>query len=560
MKKALIISLIIVLAGAAAWYFMKGKGGSNAAFAEHIPANSSVIVSVNLASIAQKADLKSLSEMDLFKDAMQNDGVDEANKALVKSLMEDPQSSGIDFKTNPTLFVENADGQTSMGILMKIADATQYEEMMKKVMKDAKGNTIGSNSYLQEEGEKTVAIWNADMALIYSGAKRKTAAITADSILNGEIRSMKSNAIYTSLKTNDDVFVLIQNGQMYGLDKDNGPFGDLDFPKEAYSAIHANFENGKITIENEALYGNKEDAERMNFQGDKLDQNLMSYVAASEPLFATQASVNMEKLFSFLLSSKEISKSFGEIAENLSVQRKDLMNLLNGDMALAFTNLKMVTKEVDFFGSKISREMPDISAALYLGIADKELFQKLMAKSGMPKEGGLYKFDFPYVSFRLAETEKGIVIGMSDGDMSKLAEAKQMSDGQFDNIKAYAGEDRGFGYLNANVSTWPAEMQSLMKKQMGEEYQMIETVSSAFDHMHTEALTDQKGKTTIYMRDASKNALTQLLEMGNSLNKLIKEQNKAREAAMEEYKRMMEEEGMMEEDVMVEEEDLEMAE
>lgn len=559
MKKALIISVIIVLAAASVWYFMKGKGGSNSAFAEHIPANSTVIVSVNLASIAQKADLKSLGEMDLIKDAMNNEDASEADRALMKSLMEDPKSSGIDFKANPTVFVQGANGNTSVGVLLKLSDAAKYEDMMKKVMKDAKSNTIGSNTYLQEEGDNTVAMWNKDMAVIYTGAKRKTVALTADSILNGEISSMKTSTVYNGLETNDDVFVLVQNSQMYGLDQ-SGPLSDLDFPKEAYSVIHANFENGKISIENEAIYGNKEDAERMNFQGDKLDKNLMGYVAATKPLLATQVSIDMEKLFAFLMTSQDISKSFGEIAENLSVPRKDLMNLFSGDIAIAFTDFKMVSKEVEFFGSKMTREMPDISAAMYLGIADQELFEKLMTKSGIPKVDGLYKFDFPFISFRIAETEKGIVIGLSDGDMTKLAETKQMSDGKFDNIKAYSEDERGFGYINANVSTWPEEMQAMMKKQMGEEYAMIETVSSAFDHMHSAALTDQKGKTTIYMRDASKNALTQLIEMANKLSKVVKERNAARQQAIEEMQRMMEDEGMMEEDVVYDEEEMEMAE
>ncbi|TNE79106.1 MAG: DUF4836 family protein [Bacteroidetes bacterium] len=558
MKKVLIIVVIIALAGLGAWYFMTKKGGSSSEFASHIPSNSNVVLSFNIASMAQKADLKSLTSLDMFKDVMNNEDVSEDDKALMKSILDDPKSTGIDFKANPTFFVQDLNGKSSTGLLLKLSDAASYEATMKKVMKDAKSNTIGSNTYLQEEGEKTVAMWNSSMALIYTGAKRKTAALTADSILNGDIASMKSSKAYSSLQSNDDIFALIQSGQMYGMDR-NSPLAEIDFPKNAFSTFRANFENGKITIKTENIYDNKEDAERMNFQGKGLDKNLIGMVASGKPIMATQMSFDVKKLLTFLMTSKDISNSLSEISEEFGASRKDLLEFLNGDIALAFTDFKLVSKEIEFFGSKMKREVPDIKGAMYFGINNKELLQKIIAKSKMKMEGGIYKSENPFLSYYLVETENGVVIGFSENDLSKVADTKQMSDGEFENIKSYTGDKRGFAYINANITTWPTEMQELIKMQLGEDFKIMEAITSPFDYLHGGAITDQKGESTIYMRDASKNALTQLVEMMNKVSQLVKERNEARQKAMEEMRQMYEDEEMYEDDVVYEMEEAETA-
>lgn len=550
MKKAIVILLVLVIAVAGVWYFMNRQGGSSNSLSKHIPVNSQMVFSVNLMSIAQKADLTKYKDSEAIQDLLKN--MDSTLSKLIKEAIDNPENTGIDFRSNPTIFLSNQ-GKPEMGFVLKLQDSKKFEDIIKKVAdKDLKVQTIGTNNYFNEEGDKKVVMWNNETFLFLLNRTSKTAVAKADSLINGTANSIKDNKFFDASKMNSDFSWYMNYHEMVANQPEFAmrPIKELNIPTKFHLMFGIDFNNGKIEMSSNTIYENKEDKEKMaSMRGGKLEQNLLGFVAAESPIAAIQAKMNYEALFDFLMDSKQIADGLGGMSEELGVTRGELRDLLNGDIAIAFTGIEKQEVTTEFMDNVFTSEKTVPHAALYLGLKDKNVWNKLINKSGLQKENGMFRIPiFGQIELKLVETEAGVVIAVGGAEVEKLAKEGKMSEGKFERLdKLKNGTDNSLTYMNFNVQTWPDSMKSFMKKEMREFYGNFEIIMKPFDYAYGTAISPTNGVFTMVMSDEKANSLNQILDMSNTMYLKMKKEREERMKAYEEMMRQYENEGFEEE-------------
>lgn len=222
-----------------------------------IPADSDAIVMINVKSIAEKADLAESKMLQLAKENV-SIVVNPKDKDKADALIDDPASTGIDFREPACLF-HRPDG--CYGLVLKLADKDDFEEFLQML----RANNVVSKAV--ERDDVMCCKLLGEICLLYD---KRAALLYANSMLQSGERDMKSalalmkqdkDKSYSTTYTFDthiegkDIVVLTNNArrsieELMPKGK-QWPFfcllGDMS------SVVTANFDNGKVAIEAELL-------------------------------------------------------------------------------------------------------------------------------------------------------------------------------------------------------------------------------------------------------------------------------------------------------------------
>ena len=129
-----------------------------------IPKDAAIAIHINASSLSSKLSWKKIQSTEWFKNAQQNE-----NDSLQKKLMDDPEQSGIDIKSDFAFFLKK---QGSGGYLVfegKLKDAVAFESMVKKLHRNAEVKKDGNISYVKQEGTDLLS-WTSSKFIFMSDA------------------------------------------------------------------------------------------------------------------------------------------------------------------------------------------------------------------------------------------------------------------------------------------------------------------------------------------------------------------------------------------------------
>lgn len=377
MKQTKLILIAAILVSTLFWSCKDSTELTNA-----IPTDAVVVIHVDTKSLLTKADYKPLDNK-LIKEAFEkekNKG-SERNKAMTEKMEEflkNPNSSGIDLIHDCYMYV----GNTSMGIIWGMKDATKFKEVLTKTFE------VPTEMIKEEDGISTIDLsgmakvgWTKDKILIITapasamygfgqGNQPDMMELLKKQLKQTDKESINSNKTFTEfVKEKKDISVFYSYNNVAGLWSgitsqmmgyyDNQSTTDLsnmlgkfsDQFKGVNAAGFVSFEKGEIVAENKFYYDTPEAEKRFTELAGKLTHELkgdhMKFLI-EKPLFMAAMGINGGGIYNYL-TDLGLMQFFENIAgsnlNEMGVDLKSLISNVEGDITVTISEIKTVMKK-----------------------------------------------------------------------------------------------------------------------------------------------------------------------------------------------------------------------
>ena len=251
-----------------------------------IPTDASTVVRLNGASITSKADWNDLIKADWFRreKQMNTDSFD-------KQLMEHPEQSGIELKSDFIYFTHKKDFTTYSVFEGKLKNASDFEKLLKEKNPERKVEDAGSFNYMLVDNSDFVS-WTSSK-FIYVGGQQmmgQTPTVSVDS-LKAYAKSIYDLKKENSIESNENYAALMkEEGDIHFWSVSADALSDIQFgpvPLIAASAMMQgsvtdgtiNFENGKVVIKSKQYLNQTLSNLISKYDAKPLTADLLNHVA-----------------------------------------------------------------------------------------------------------------------------------------------------------------------------------------------------------------------------------------------------------------------------------------
>lgn len=537
MKKTFLVLAALALVGVGAWYFIQ-KAGSSTRLSAFVPAESDLVINLDLVSLFKKADLANAEKRTLVQALIEKHG-DTASRNVLAQLLGDPGSSGIRFNDQAFLFFRNTNTKNinNAGLLLGIKSIEDFENMLRK---------IDPNAKIQKEGDITfwampagsVLMWDSKTALLYKGPDVNANLLNARSILAKETPTLKENKLFKKAYVKGhDIHAYVNYGNL--ISRTPGASNIMSLEGGMAYGAGFSFVDGEVKVENKVAFESSKDARWMDMYRQTSAGHSLDYTLNEVPLMAVQVQVNTEKLYEVLMQSTSTKEALEEMATELQLKPEEVLSMFNGTVSFGFSGFEKQVVVNNFFGTESREELRLPKAALFLGVKNQDHFQKLLDRVGQKPENGKYTLQIPFIgTFYLVQTEAGLSIMMLESMADQLAKDKTFGVSDYGEAGKYLSANANAGYINLDLESMPPSFISTIKE--APFYSLVETGLKPLDHL--EFKQDKKrGFSRLLFKNKEQNSLIQLLDLADAIYVKYEELEAKQEMeAEEEYEEMIE--------------------
>ena len=478
-----------------------------------IPADASVIASLDLKSLTQKSGVndneaakQQLAEV--LKSGLNADALQYMDKVL-----KDPAESGISTADKVYLFaMEAAENQ---GLVAKVNDMNKVKELFKLLESEQISMPLedtGVNGYqLTFLNEKDVVCFNENTLLILIGKNvfdtESTKDMAKELIAQTAEQSIASNNGFKQMSAkNADVVVYTTMDVLpsdYAMQIKAAMPEGLTLKDIAY-VVTLNFEKGKIVLDAESVKNETVDKLNKQYEGliSKIGSEFLKYFPASS-LYYTGMNLNGEKLAKVLAENEEFQKTLKGIEGN-GVNVNNIINSINGDLAYGITSLS-------------AQGVPALTC--YVQVKNDEILKTV----NNALQGGATKIDDNNYSVTIGGGVNAYY-GMKDGvfyfTLDEVA-AKNICkkvDNPMSGAKWASTAKGSYVFMVANIKdALNQPMVNLMLSMGGQQAALARSVLSQFDYIELYAPEMNKVTLDVVMTNQDENALKQLFALGEKL-------------------------------------------
>lgn len=252
-----------------------------------VPKEASSVVHLNGASITSKANWNDLIQADWFRREKQM-----ATDSFDKQLMEHPEQSGIELKSDFIYFTQKKDFTTYAVFEGKLKNASDFEKLLKEKNPGKKIENGGSFNYMLVDNSDFIS-WTSSK-FIYIGGQQlmgQTPSVPPDS-LKAYAKSIYDLKKENSIESNSNYNALMkEEGDIHFWSASADVLSDFQFgpvPLIAASAMMQgsvtegtiNFENGKIAIKSRQYLNPTLSSLISKYNAKPLTTDLLNHVAA----------------------------------------------------------------------------------------------------------------------------------------------------------------------------------------------------------------------------------------------------------------------------------------
>jgi hypothetical protein len=299
-----------------------------------VPKDASTVVHLNGASITSKANWDDLIKADWFRNEKQMSA-----DSFDKELMEHPEQSGVELKSDFIYFTHKKDFTTYSVFEGKLKSAPDFEKMLKEKNPGKKIEDGGSFNYMLVDNSDFVS-WTGSK-FVYIGGKQlmgQTPSVPPDS-LKAYAKSVYGLKKENSIESNENYAALMkEEGDIRFWSVSADALSDIQFgpvPLIAASAMMQgsvtdgtiNFENGKVVIRSKQYLNSTLSNLISKYDAKPLSADLLNHVASG-------ASVVIAMNY-----HPQLIKDFLKVSGTESTTNKFL-----GDYNLSFDELLQSTK------------------------------------------------------------------------------------------------------------------------------------------------------------------------------------------------------------------------
>lgn len=458
-----------------------------------IPKDAMVVVSFDLQSLYQKADVEELQQLKSFqklKEKISND-----NKEMGKifnEILKDPKSSGVDFKKNAFFFVCDSkkyggDSRNPyIGVTAVLSDDAKFKDLLNRV-----SQATETQLDIKKEGALNIVYFNEGASLSWDNKKmlflvNDNYSTRVDVVLKKLYEQSKSEQITDIKGFSDfldgqkDINVWLNLGGFMQDDSMflNGMVASLykslfNMQKDSYFYGFIDFGKDDIKLTTYSIY-NEETAKllkKYDLYDITFDKDILKNTPEKLPL-AMGGAINVKNYYEFLKA--QFGKDFNEddLIRALSTQgltKDNVLNFFGGSFMLAiegFENQKYISYDlVEDEQSKDGYEYKEVEKermfpvfGLSFNIGDKTLLDKGVTLASLALENGYYKlplqkdltlyFAYNNKAFYGSNSPKGVEAFLKGGVSNNAVNS---------DFGKHVSKDLAYFYMSLDPNNYPKE-------------------------------------------------------------------------------------------------------
>lgn len=369
----------------------------------YIPADASVAVHINGKSLAEKLPWSEIKNNPLFKDAYSDSNI----TASVKKLLDNPDNSGIDTKSDLLFFVK----KDSLGGYVALEGSIKDEAAFKTFCTELTENGTAS----EKDGVKYISRfpacvgWTKDKfiyvtdvpslgqmdelskrmitdSIDISNHKPRDINATCQSVFALEEKNSlgKEERFSKVLKENGDVHVWINSEVISKSGAAAIPMLNMEkLSKGSATTATLNFENGKITASVHSYAGEEMTKLYKKYSGSNVSEDMLKRMPGKDLVALVAMNFKPEGLKEFL-KALNLDGLVNIGASSIGFTLDDFVKANKGDIMFGLTDLKLVadtSAKADAATDDIGPVMPkpEFNFVFAASIGDKDAFNKLIA-------------------------------------------------------------------------------------------------------------------------------------------------------------------------------------
>ncbi|MBM0649413.1 DUF4836 family protein [Capnocytophaga genosp. AHN8471] len=524
-----------------------------------IPKDAMVVVSFDLQSLYQKADVEELQQLKSFqklKEEISND-----NKEIGKifnEILKDPKSSGVDFKKNAFFFVCDSkkyggDSRNPyIGVTAVLSDDAKFKDLLNRVSQATKLQLD-----IKKEGALNIVYFNEGASLSWDNKKmlflvNDNYSTRVDVVLKKLYEQSKSEQITDIKGFSDfldgqkDINVWLNLG---GFMQDDSMFLNgiaaslykslFNMQKDSYFYGFIDFGKDDIKLTTYSIY-NQETAKllkKYDLYDISFDKDILKNFPEKLPI-AIGGAVNVKNYYEFLKAQfgKELNED--DLVKLLNTQgltKDNVLNFFGGSFMLAiegFENQKYISydlvedeqSEDGYEYKEVEKERMFPVFGLSFNIGDKTLLDKGVALAHLALENGYYKlplqkdltlyFAYNNKAFYGSNSPKGVEAFLKGGVSNNAVKS---------DFGKHVSKDLAYFYMSLEPKDYPQEYVDIIREKNSREG------SLAFDlfiqhstNIECKRIDNSSAEFIYHLKGIEKNSLNTFFK---SIDKVINYEN-----------------------------------
>ncbi|MBI1668426.1 MULTISPECIES: DUF4836 family protein [Capnocytophaga] len=524
-----------------------------------IPKDAMVVVSFDLQSLYQKADVEELQQLKSFqklKEEISND-----NKEMGKifnEILKDPKSSGVDFKKNVFFFVCDSkkyggDSRNPyIGVTAVLSDDAKFKDLLNRVSQATKLQLD-----IKKEGALNIVYFNEGASLSWDNKKmlflvNDNYSTRVDVVLKKLYEQSKSEQITDIKGFSDfldgqkDINVWLNFG---GFMQDDSMFLNgiaaslykslFNMQKDSYFYGFIDFGKDDIKLTTYSIY-NQETAKllkKYDLYDISFDKDILKNFPEKLPI-AIGGAVNVKNYYEFLKAQfgKELNED--DLVKLLNTQgltKDNVLNFFGGSFVLAiegFENQKYISydlvedeqSEDGYEYKEVEKERMFPVFGLSFNIGDKTLLDKGVALAHLALENGYYKlplqkdltlyFAYNNKAFYGSNSPKGVEAFLKGGVSNNAVKS---------DFGKHVSKDLAYFYMSLEPKDYPQEYVDIIREKNSREG------SLAFDlfiqhstNIECKRIDNSSAEFIYHLKGIEKNSLNTFFK---SIDKVINYEN-----------------------------------
>lgn len=308
--------------------------------AELIPESATAVVSFDLKSLMEKANMDKVKQMDFYKDAVA-DAAREGGEVAAK-VLENPENSGINLSEKAYFFADlQGKEEGILGLVFKVSDAQKMEDLI--LEGEGEIEEIKGISYLTGADQFTIA-WKGDRGFMGTLLNRnqgdlKTAVLAIfDNKSNISSNSEATKALGESGDINyyftTDALTKVFNSELAMAEV----FVGANYLNDNHLWGSTSFENGEIKSLSYANLSKDLNSDLKLIFADGSETDFSRYIPKENLIMSMTGKLNVPGI-NQLLKDKNLNGLLNVQLNSVGLSADDIAKAIDGDMVLAVNKL-----------------------------------------------------------------------------------------------------------------------------------------------------------------------------------------------------------------------------
>ena len=524
-----------------------------------IPKDAMVVVSFDLQSLYQKADVEELQQLKSFqklKEEISND-----NKEMGKifnEILKDPKSSGVDFKKNAFFFVCDSkkyggDSRNPyIGVTAVLSDDAKFKDLLNRV-----SQATETQLDIKKEGALNIVYFNEGASLSWDNKKmlflvNDNYSTRVDVVLKKLYEQSKSEQITDIKGFSDfldgqkDINVWLNLGGFMQDDSMflNGMVASLykslfNMQKDSYFYGFIDFGKDDIKLTTYSIY-NKETAKllkKYDLYDISFDKDILKNFPEKSPI-AIGGAVNVKNYYEFLKAQfgKELNED--DLVKLLNTQgltKDNVLNFFGGSFVLAiegFENQKYISydlvedeqSEDGYEYKEVEKERMFPIFGLSFNIGDKTLLDKVITLASLALENGYYKLPLKKdLTFYFAYNNKAFYGSNSPKGVEAFLKGGVSNNAVKSDFGKHVSKDLTYLYMSLEPKDYPQEYVDIIREKNSREGSLAFDLFTQYStNIECKRIDNSSAEIIYHLKEIEKNSLNTFFK---SIDKVINYEN-----------------------------------